>query len=135
MSLVRSCHAILAGTRGVVLSIASFSALEGTMTWLGVGNVEGVLLRADATVTPRRETLLLRGGVVGGHVPAVSAAIVTVMRGDTLILATDGVRSGFGVQCILGDTTQQLADRILSDYRKGTDDALVLVARCVGSPP
>ena len=32
-------------TRGVVLSIALFNAENNTMTWLGVGNVDGLLLR------------------------------------------------------------------------------------------
>jgi hypothetical protein len=30
---------------------------------------------------------------------------------------------------------QAIADRILASYRKGTDDALVLVVRCLGDEP
>src|SRR5688572_9162577 len=47
ISLVKRCHASLTKTRGVVMTVASLDALENTITWLGVGNVEGVLLRAD----------------------------------------------------------------------------------------
>src|SRR3989442_14621880 len=46
ISLVKRCHGALAKTRGVVMSLASFNTTEGTMTWLGVGNVEGLLVRA-----------------------------------------------------------------------------------------
>ena len=58
--LVVTCHERLRATRGVVLSIASVDVSHGLMTWLGVGNVHGVLVRADKKST--QETLLLRGG-------------------------------------------------------------------------
>src|SRR5438094_2245862 len=95
IQLIRSCHRSLAGTRGVVMSVAVFDAHAETMTWVGGGNVEGVLLRAQAAASPRREMLLLRGGVVAGRLPALLAGILPMMRGDALILATGGVRSHF----------------------------------------
>jgi phosphoserine phosphatase RsbX len=135
ISLLKRCHERLRSTRGVVISLAAFNAVDETMTWVGVGNVEGVLLRADPAVNPGRESLLLRSGVVGSRLPLLHASIVPVMRGDTLIFATDGVRSEFTQSLALGDGPQQLADRILGQYAKGTDDALVLVARYVGEAP
>ncbi|HEV3383528.1 MAG TPA: SpoIIE family protein phosphatase, partial [Gemmata sp.] len=95
ISLVRSCHEKLQGTRGAVLSLAEFNGDENTMTWLGVGNVEGVLLHRDNHVASSQESLLLRGGVLGDHPPRLGASILSVTKGDTLILATDGIRSGF----------------------------------------
>ena len=134
LPLIRNCHRSLAGTRGVVLSVAVFDARGETMTWVGVGNVEGVLLRAQATTILGRESLLLRGGVVGVHLPALAAAIIPVTRGDVLILATDGIRSDFVVRPLPADDgPQQLADDILAKWGTRTDDALVLVARYLGS--
>lgn len=131
--LIQDCHRSLVGTRGVVMSVAAFNARDETMTWVGVGNVEGLLWRAQATVSPRREMLLLRGGVVGVRLPTVAAAILPVMPGDTLIFATDGVRNEFVVQQFAhGDPPQQLADRILAGWATRTDDALVLVVRYRG---
>ena len=46
--LLQRCHGQLRATRGVVMTLASFRAADATMTWLGVGNVEGFLLRANA---------------------------------------------------------------------------------------
>lgn len=136
ISLVRRCHELLARTRGVVMSVAAFNARDETLTWIGVGNVEGVLLRAQATVSPRRESLLLRGGVVGVRLPALSASIVPVMRGDTLIFATDGIESQFALAPLVpGDPPQPLANHILAHWGRRTDDALVLVARWVGGEP
>ena len=40
------CHERLRDTRGVVLSLGLFAT--GSLTWLGVGNVDGVLLRSGS---------------------------------------------------------------------------------------
>ena len=129
VAVLERCDEHLRRTRGVTMSVAMFSALDGMMTWAGVGNVEGVLVRADPRGRPQSETLLLRGGVVGRELPALRTAGLSIEVGDTLILATDGVRSGFMDGIDVRDRPRQIADRILERYGKGTDDALVLVAR------
>lgn len=130
--LLESCHEHLRSTRGAVLSLASFDGVEGTMTWLGVGNVEGQLVRADPDANPRHESLLLRGGVVGRQLPPLHPSIIAIMPGDTLIFATDGIGGEFARGVTASDPPQETADRILARYGKRTDDALVLVARYVG---
>lgn len=133
---LRHCHGALGGTRGAVVSLAAFAARDESMTWLGVGNVEGLLLRGGATMSPPRETLLLRGGVVGVHLPSLTVALVPVTRGDTLILATDGVRSDFLNQTLpYRDPPQRLADHLLRRWGSASDDALVLVVRYLGLEP
>lgn len=129
ISMVRRCHERLHGTRGVVLSMAFFDYAEKTVTWLGIGNVEGILLHRDVSVIPSQEFLLLRGGVLGDHLPRLHASIVPVGGGDLLIFATDGIRSGYADHLDPELTPQALADRILDRNWRGTDDALVFVAR------
>ena len=129
--LVQLCHEKLKPTRGVVMSIATFKASDGTVTWLGVGNVEGVLLHRDAYGTVSQEVLPLRGGVVGDQLPLLMASIVPVSKGDTLIFATDGIRLGFADE-LKTDSVQATADAVLARFARGTDDALVLVARYTG---
>src|SRR5512145_2579545 len=46
-ALVNRCHKRLIGTRGVVMSLALVDFTNRSLTWVGVGNVHGVLLRAD----------------------------------------------------------------------------------------
>jgi phosphoserine phosphatase RsbX len=130
--LMKHCHEALHGTRGAALTLASFNELDGTVTWLGVGNVDGVVLRAQPQAAPTRDYVLLHGGVVGLQLPPLRAFILPVAPGDTLIMATDGVRPGFAEGLPLKEPPQQLADRILARDGKGTDDALVLVARYLG---
>jgi hypothetical protein len=129
IALVERCHERLTSTRGAVLSLAAFDPQASTMTWLGVGNVEGVLLRAAPEAQPRSEWLLLRGGLVGFKLPPLRPATLPISGGDTLCFATDGVRDGFAEELSVHEAPQRIADRILARYVKGTDDALVLVAR------
>ncbi|OLE60399.1 MAG: hypothetical protein AUG10_05965 [Gemmatimonadetes bacterium 13_1_20CM_2_70_10] len=132
LSVLQRCHEALIGTRGVVLSLARFDSTRGMMTWLGVGNVEGLLQHADWSERSARATLVTRGGIVGGDLPAVQAAVVPVAPGDTLVFATDGVRHEFPAEISISEPPQRLADQILARFGKGTDDALVLVARYLG---
>jgi len=44
LALVERSHRALHGTRGAVLSLALVNRHERSLTWLGVGNVEGTLL-------------------------------------------------------------------------------------------
>ena len=128
--LVMTCHERLRATRGVVLSIASVDVRHGLMTWLGVGNVHGVLVRADKKLT--QETLLLRGGVVGDHLPQLQAAVLPVGQGDLLVFATDGIRADFTGTLSALENPQRAADRILKVFGNGSDDALVLALRITG---
>jgi hypothetical protein len=135
ISLVEQCHERLRATRGVVLSLAFIDADHGMMTWLGVGNVQGMLMRATAKKGNVQESLLLRAGVVGSQLPALQATVLPIMQGDTLFFATDGVRSDFSVTLSARENPQRAADRILEQYRSGNDDALVLVSRFTGINP
>jgi phosphoserine phosphatase RsbX len=132
ISLVEQCHEQLRPTRGVVLSVASIDPEHGMMTWLGVGNVQGVLMRADTKNGNPQETLLLRAGVVGSRLPPLQATVIPVAKDDTLFFVTDGVSGNFVENLPILGNPQRAADRILERYRIGTDDALVLIARLVG---
>lgn len=132
VALLKQCHNSLRDTRGAAMSLACYDTRDATMTWLGVGNVEGLWLRPDAR-DDARKSLLLRPGVVGRQLPALSPDVITVRRNDLLILASDGIRTDFGVDLIATDSPQRIADRILASHRKWTDDALVLVSRYVGA--
>jgi negative regulator of sigma-B (phosphoserine phosphatase) len=134
IELMRRCHEELRGTRGVVLSMASFDQRAGTMTWLGIGNVEGVLFRADGSPGRRKDTLLLRGGVVGYQIPSLRPAEYQLGDGDLLVFATDGIRRNFSSHAPAESTVQEIADAILARHGKATDDAMVVVVRYLGQP-
>ena len=126
LQLLRRCHDALSGTRGAVMSLAMFHRERHTLMWLGVGNVEGLLVRKTREPTER---LVGRGGVVGDRLPPLMASLLPVAENDTLVLATDGISSNFEDSLVVTDTPRVNADRILTQHHKRTDDALVVVAR------
>lgn len=132
ISLAQECHEALRASRGAVLSLASIDVPNGMMTWLGVGNVQGVLVRGAPKHGYARELLLLRGGVLGAQLPALQAAVLPVKQGDTLFFATDGIRGAFAESLSAQENPQRAANRILAKYRTGNDDALVMAVRLAG---
>lgn len=132
-ALIARCHHALRGTRGAVMSVASFDRRSGELCWAGVGNVQGVLLRGY----PRShdEDLMVRAGVVGVQLPHLQAASLRVERGDTLVFATDGIAGDFEREVARHLAPQAAADAVLARHRRLTDDALVLVVRFPGEVP
>ena len=132
VALIERCHHALTQTRGAVMSLASLNSRTGTMTWIGVGNVEGILLYVDPAGRPARTSLVTRGGIVGRELPPLRAVDVPVSAGNILLFASDGIKAGFADRLPFDASPQQLADQIFASHNKGTDDALVLVARYLG---
>lgn len=135
LPLIRCCHETLVKTRGIALCLASLEVREGNMTWLSIGNVAGVLLRAGQRGAVEREHVLMRNGVVGARLPPLRGATLPLHRGDLLVLATDGLRDGFYAEVQLDVQPQEIAERILARHGKVNDDALVLVGRWNGPQP
>lgn len=133
--LVQRCHHALRGTRGVVMSLVAFRTHDSSMTWMGIGNVDGVLFRRKTTPECADEAIEARGGVVGHQLPPLSAKTLRVSPGDTVIMATDGIQSGFRVSWTVEHPAPEIAECILARFAKGTDDAHVVVARYVGGGP
>src|SRR5262249_42714875 len=117
---LRRCHARLKGTRGVVMSAARFDAGRGELSWSGVGNVEGALLRRSLSAQPARPSLLVLAGVVGGALRGLRSSALPVARGDTLLFATDGVRPEFSDGVDLCAEPQAIADRVLERFGRST---------------
>jgi len=132
--LVQRCHHALRSTRGAVMCLARFDARARTLSWFGVGNITGALLRARSQAPP--QPLLVRAGVMGYRLPAIQPSVLKVNPGDLLVVTTDGIRCEFA-QELGGDffstaRPARIAEWILSRHAKGTDDGLALAARYTG---
>ncbi|MCG2576072.1 serine/threonine-protein phosphatase [Dechloromonas sp. XY25] len=132
-SLLQHCHEALRPTRGAAVALATLQASGATLTWSGVGNVEGVLIPARYGPPRRKEYLINQGGVVGYRMPAVRARTVSMQPGDVLILASDGVDERFAENDMPAGAPEQMARAILERHGKESDDALVLVLRWLGT--
>jgi serine phosphatase RsbU (regulator of sigma subunit) len=130
--LIRRCHAALSNTRGAVMTVASLDPLAGELTWVGVGNVEALLVRADINARPATERVVLRGGLIGYQLPELRASTTAIAAGDLLIFSTDGIRPGFARGLVRTEPPRRIANQIMRQNLKRSDDALVLVVRYLG---
>jgi negative regulator of sigma-B (phosphoserine phosphatase) len=136
VSLVGRCHIALRHTRGAVMTLVQIHLPGPSMTWVAVGNVEGRLVRGqrpDGRASHPDEAVLLMGGVVGYQLPALKPATLALDPGDTVMLATDGLRAdALEALCEHSAGAQEQADSLLATHGRDTDDALVLIARYQG---
>ncbi len=135
LELVRRCDSQMRHTRGAAASLARFDLAGDTLSWVGVGNVEGVLLcrRIDGSI--EREGMALRGGVIGYNLPPLRLYTRPVSVGDVLVLATDGLASSFTENIDYAAGLRETAEGLLERYGKQGDDALVIAARYIGDVP
>ena len=130
--LIERCHDALRDTRGAVIGLAFMSHLTRTVTWLGMGNVEGLVLSADPSALRPKGYLTLGSGILGHELPSVKTAALNVRPGDVLILATDGIEAAFADSLDISGSAQDISERILAVHGKPIDDALVLAVRYLG---
>ncbi|HTL37323.1 MAG TPA: SpoIIE family protein phosphatase [Kofleriaceae bacterium] len=127
--IVQACHEACRPTRGVVLSMARFDE-RGAMSWLGVGNVEALLIRGGGE---KDEAVAALGGTVGYMLPKLNPRTLRVQPGDTLVLASDGIKHGFKQEILARRSPQEIADQVLARWARDTDDACAVVARYLGA--
>ena len=128
VELIRLSHEALRSTRGSAAAIVAIDRSRRLLSWVGIGNVEGVILHADSAASPT-EYITMRGGIVGYRIPGLQPSFLHLLDGDILALATDGIDSDFVRAILPSHPPRETAASILAHYAKPTDDALILVAR------
>jgi negative regulator of sigma-B (phosphoserine phosphatase) len=131
-TVTRRCHRVLRYTRGAALSVGLVASARRSLTWLGVGNVEGRLLRAISGRRSAQESLLLAPGLPGRDLPELSPKTLPLDRGDVVIFATDGVAQCFADDLDVSGSPAEIAERIMTRDWKADDDAVSVVARYLG---
>jgi len=133
-SLLRRCDLALKQTRGAVLSLATMDFDSRSLEWAGIGNVDGVLLRRPVEDGPKHRRLAPQPGVLGDNARTPRTESSPLYAGDTLVFVTDGIVSSFAddLETLLSSSPERMARHILEESWRGTDDALVLVARYKG---
>ncbi len=184
INIARACNERLRASRGAVMALASVNSADETVTWLSIGNVEGILIRCDPKASPAFENIFMRPGVVGYRLPPLFASVFSISKNDLLVFSTDGINIDYSqriasdvryAEDVLSRLTESqivnlsrgkpvqrrataayefamlqsidlniiskgrdglspksLASYICKNYAKGSDDALVLVARYLG---
>ncbi|MDW4904077.1 SpoIIE family protein phosphatase [Streptomyces sp. ADMS] len=127
--LVGRAHEAMRATRGGVLGTCLIDPGRGELTYTAVGNITGRVLARGRTVH-----LLDRPGTLGTHLPLpnVRPQHCPWEPGATLILVSDGIRSGWNLDDhprLLEHHPAVVAAVVHRDHGRPTDDATVLVVR------
>ena len=125
------CHQALRGTRGAALSLVRVS-VDGALTWLGIGNVEGRVISCGSAARRLKGSLAAAAGIAGDVLPRLSPETFDLEPGDVVILATDGVRVGFADGLEISGSAAAISERVLEASWEHSDDALVIAVRYLG---
>jgi len=122
------CDRALHRTRGVTMGIAVIDKEAETLTYAGVGNPRAMIVRGAPPVV----CLSNNYGIVGGGYRKLTPETVELHPGDLVILTSDGIKERCDVLAygeMLHGNVHRLAERILHDWGRETDDVAVLVFR------
>lgn len=134
-ALLEAAHRSLLDSRGAAATVAVVDGPSGELHWMGVGNVEAVVVRRDEETRPRNHGVFLRSGVLGRDLPQLRQPGPLVLQDrDRIALATDGIRVDLAEALQSDLAVDKLAEQILVDHATPSDDAVVLVA-CYRAPP
>ena len=106
------------GTRGAAMSAAYFAAGERTMTWLGVGNVEGRFVSGSGVAPAATASLPLLAGVLGHDLPQLMSQTLG-LEWVTVVLATDGVAASYADTRLPAGSPGEVAEQVITTHTWG----------------
>jgi serine phosphatase RsbU (regulator of sigma subunit) len=122
---LRVCHVALRGTRGAAMSVALIDPISRKLTSAGVGNVDIRLIQGG-----RERRSSSDRGIVGSVLPTIHDYTADLTADWLLVLHSDGISSRFTLASLAwqpSEGIQSLADAILREHARPTDDATVVV--------
>ncbi len=119
------------------MGIAFIDDHQQTLTYAGIGNTRIMILRsADLKETDRKPIYLISDfGIVGGGYKRLSPETVSFAPGDLVVMYTDGVKELIDLaeyKKSLYEDVQQLAEKIIKNWGRDSDDAAVLIYKYRG---
>lgn len=126
LEVFATCDKALRDTRGVAMGIAVADPAAWTLTYAGIGNTRAMVVGEETT------RLTCHYGIVGGGYRKLKTETVPLTPGDLVIMYTDGIEELIDLSDYdetLCAEVGRLAERILEDWRRETDDAAVLLFR------
>jgi anti-sigma regulatory factor (Ser/Thr protein kinase) len=122
-------HEALRATRGAAVAVAVVDADAHEVVFAGIGNVFAQIVRGGGAAT---QGLPSSYGTVGGDMRKIHEERFAFADGDTLVLATDGVRPRWQWSSYPGLALRDpslVAGVLYRDFAAGRDDATVVVLR------
>ena len=126
-NLIALCDQALLDTRGAAMTLGKID-YRNILSYVAAGNVAGVCWKRDGHARLIHESFHLDNGIVGSRLSKkILVKKIALSVGDMIILATDGIRSTFGIHTPLLEPLEKMSKRIFDNYRNKNDDGLVLI--------
>ncbi len=126
LEVFATCDKALRNTRGVAMGIVVADSDARTLTYAGIGNTRAIVVGQETT------RLSSHYGIVGGGYRTLKTETVPLTPDDLVIMYTDGIEELIDLSDYdetLRSDVRCLAETILEDWRRETDDTAVLVFR------
>jgi anti-sigma regulatory factor (Ser/Thr protein kinase) len=123
---VENIHAALRATRGAAVAVADLDLGAGVVRFSGVGNIAALIVHGHK---PRH--LVSHNGTAGTGSPRITEFTYPWFPGALLVMHSDGVATIRDLATHPGVTERHprlVAGVLYRDYRRGSDDATVVVA-------
>jgi serine phosphatase RsbU (regulator of sigma subunit) len=126
--VIRFVFEALKSTRGGAVALAALDHREGQLTFCGLGNISGVIVSEGAP--PRH--VVSHNGIAGHTMRRLQEFSYPWSPGSLVILHSDGIGTSWSLEKYSGLATRRpdvIAGVLYRDFRRGKDDATVVVAR------
>ncbi|WP_018409413.1 ATP-binding SpoIIE family protein phosphatase [Methylocystis rosea] len=127
---VERIHQGLRPTRGAAVGLARLTVASGQVEFCGVGNISGAIIGAAEA-----RSLVSYNGMAGNGTPTIRTFQYSLAPGGVIILHSDGLSARWNVAQypgLFGAHPALIAGVLARDYRRGRDDATVVVLRALG---
>ena len=129
--LLQLIHAGLRGTRGAAVALADWVAATGLVHFVGVGNLNGLLLGAG-----RNLHMLSHNGTAGVEARKIQVHSYPWPAGGLMVLHSDGLATHWSLASYPGLVDRDpalIAGVLYRDHQRPRDDCTVVVARVAAS--
>jgi hypothetical protein len=129
VALIERMHGSLRSTRGAAVAVAEVHLRQQEMTFTGVGNIAGSLIRTDT-----RQHLMSSNGIVGYQMRQPRTLTYPWSDNALLVLHSDGLATRWDLHAypgLAGRHPSLIAGVLYRDFSRDRDDVTVVVARTV----
>jgi hypothetical protein len=128
--LMQAMHAALRSTRGAAVAVARVAASngpDGTVHFVGVGNIAGMVWHSDHV-----HHMVSHSGTLGHEIHRLHEFTYEWPAGALVILASDGISTHLKLEAYPGLARHHpalIAGVLYRDFQRGRDDATVVVLK------
>lgn len=125
--IITVTHDALKKTRGAAMSLACVDHSKQVVTYAGVGNISGSIIKGTTT-----RSMVSQNGTLGAALPTVQEFTYPYETDSLLLMFSDGVNSRSSLSGYPGIQSRPLpliAGLLYRDFSRRRDDATVLLAK------